>query len=162
MWAEDDRFYVLLKFVQDVVFDEYRKRDADVMILRLAAYGDELHKMGVQNEKYESMWALTLVHCLRNPFSQPRFDVSRKHAEYAVATMRNVCFFEADGTQFAASFLSRAIRRHLLKEIDPDTLRFTTEGFQFIYPFTRGGERPLDELRGLAAFRDFDEQEDST
>jgi hypothetical protein len=164
-WVNNPACLRLLALIRGITHDpgygapSYRERDGELRLIQLVEYGNAFRKLRMNNERLKQVWGMALVHCLRDPFSKPRFDVHCEHAERGLALLREICFPDGDARRFAVTLLLAALNGHWLKEVDLAALRFTVEGFQLIYSFTRRADKTLDGIRELDSELDYEEPE---
>lgn len=165
-WVNNPALVRLLNLIRRIAHNpgygapSYRERDGELRLIQLVEYGQALRALAVNNEGLKQVWGMALVYCLRDPFSKPRFDICCEHAERGAELLHAGCFPQGNAKLFAAMLLLSALNNHWLKEVNLTTLRFTTEGFQLIYPFTRYADETLAGIRSLDCVLDYGESPD--
>jgi hypothetical protein len=134
--------------------DKRALRQLDQNLVGLMLYGRELAKHHPQAVALRDVWSLTLIHLCRNK-TLPGLDINRTFAMQVLDVSYAICYRDENAPS-SKQFFIKAIRNHWIKVVDAATWRFTMEGYQFIYPFTRS-KRSVEELRNLEPFVDHDD-----
>jgi len=154
------------QWLGDVVMSLHRPENRDDKRIRqswhkklvpLILYGRELVKRHPQALHLRHVWSLALVHCCRDKCSLS-LDIRRELATQVLTVGYRLGRW-SEPESSAVQFLNVAIAQHWLKFVDGATLRFTTEGYQLIYPFTRYEFNQLYNIRSLDSLIDHEECE---